>query len=220
MSVLTFIPSTLSRKEEYYRSVVPFFDRDGYVTRRVGTTPGDFSSGRVQITDNDGLFSADWIVSESIRYALTGDAEARNHAKRSMEALWKLETVSGIPGFPARAVRRPGEEGFGNGHCEWHLTEDERGPVEWKGETSSDELVGHFFASAWYFDLCADEAEKKTIAENLGAILTHVLEHDWTLHDADGKPTSWAHFGPDDLNADESWSWEKAETRSRFCPSF
>lgn len=209
LSILRFEKMTLAEKEAYFRSLIPHFTRESYVTKRVGTQNGDLTSGVVQITDNDGLFTADWVVIESMRYALTGDESARRNARTAMRGLWKLETVSGIPGFPARAYRRPGEDRFGNGDPEWHLTKDDVGPVEWKGETSSDELVGHFWASAWYYDLAADEDDRRVIAENLGAITEHILTHGYTLCDADGLPTSWAHFGPEDLNADESWCWEK-----------
>ncbi|MBR5409738.1 MAG: hypothetical protein IK104_03635 [Clostridia bacterium] len=209
MSVLSFEPMPLAAKEAYFRSLLPFFTREDYVTRRIGTEDGDLATGTVQITDNDGLYTADRVTFESIRYHLTGAPDAKESAAAAMRAMWKLETVSGIPGFPARAYRRPGEDRFGNGDPEWHLTSDEKGPLEWKGETSSDELTGHFWASAWYYDLAADDAEKETVRTRIAEIADHILTHGFTLCDADGTPTSWAHFGPGDLNDDESWCFEK-----------
>ena len=37
----------------------------------------------------------------------------------------------------------------------------------------------------------------------------HLLSHGYTLCDTDGLPTTWAHFGPDELNLDDTWCWEK-----------
>ena len=209
VSRIRFVPMTLTQKAEYYENLLPYFTREGYVTSRRGTVNGDLNTGRVSITDNDGLYTADQAASQAMKYALTGDGNVRNAARTAMRALLKLQHVSGIPGFPARAYRRPGEDRFGNGSPEWHLTEDGTGPLEWKGETSSDELTGHYFANCWYYDLCADDAEKAEIAASTKAMTDHILSHGFTLHDADAQPTTWAHFGPDELNLDNGWCWEK-----------
>ena len=209
VSRLRFVPMTLEEKDGYYEKLIPYFMREGYLTRRRGIKNGDLSSGTVAITDNDGLYTADYVAYQSMKYAVTGDENARANARASMNALLKLHAVTGIPGFPARACRRPGESGYGNGDPEWHLTADETGPLEWKGATSSDELVGHFFAAGWYYDLCADDAEKHTLAQAFRAVAEHILTHGYTLCDADGLPTSWAHFGPEELNHDDAWCWEK-----------
>src|SRR6266545_588363 len=44
----------------------------------------------------------------------------------------------------------------------------------WKGDTSSDEIDGHFFVAGIYHDLVADEAEKESIRKNLRAIMDHL----------------------------------------------
>ena len=209
LSRISFVPMTLAQKAAYYESLIPQFTREGYVTSRRGTVNGDLSTGHVAITDNDGLYTADQVGVQAIKYALTGDPAAKAAARRAMDAMLKLQRISGIPGFPARAYRRPGEHRFGNGNPEWRLTADETGPLEWKGETSSDELTGHYFANCWYYDLCADEAEKAELAAATKAMTDHILSHGFTLCDADGLPTTWAHFGPDDLNRDNGWCFEK-----------
>ena len=209
MSVIRFKEMSLSEKEAYYENLIPYFTREGYVTGRRGMKNGDFATGKASITDNDGLYTAEYTAYQSMKYAVTGDILALENARSSMRALLKLQYITGIPGFPARAYRRPGEDRFGNGSSEWHLTEDGTGPLEWKGETSSDELVGHYYAACWYYDLCADNAEKEELAQAVRAMTEHILTHGYTLCDADGTPTSWAHFGPEELNHDDAWCWEK-----------
>ncbi len=209
VSRICFTPMTLAEKAAYFESMLPYFNREDYYTRRVNMKNGELASGNVQIIDNDGLYTADAVAFYSLKFAVTGSIAAREAARRSMRALLKLQRITGIPGFPARAYRRPGEHRYGDGDPEWHAARDETGPLEWKGETSSDELVGHYFAAGWYFDLCADAAEKAELAEAFRAITEHILTHGYTLCDADGTPTSWAHFGPDELNGDDAWCWEK-----------
>lgn len=208
-AILRTVPMTLEEKEAYYDALSPAFRREGWFTKREGVKDGDLSTGTVSITDNDGLWTALYLASQCLKYAATGSADARENARVSLRALIKLQKVSGIPGFPARAIRRPGEDRYGDGDPEWHAARDEQGPLEWKGETSSDELTGHYYGLAWYFDLCADEAEKAEIADCVRDMTDHILTHDYTLCDTDGLPTTWAHFGPYELNGDDSWCWEK-----------
>ena len=51
--------------------------------------------------------------------------------------------------------------------------------MEWRGETSSDEMTGHFFAYSIYYQLCADDAEKAAIRETVRKIMDHILDNDF-----------------------------------------
>lgn len=202
-------PMLLSEKEKYYQQFMEYFKRENYLTKRENTVNRDITTGNVSITDNDGLWTAVYVAAECFRYAVTGEEDARENAKKSMKAMMKLMTMTGVKGFPARAYRRPGEDAYGDGNIEWHPSSDEKGELEWKGETSSDELVGHYLASGLYFDFCADEEDKKALAGCIGDVTDHILDNGYVLCDADGLPTTWAHFGPDELNLDDKWCWEK-----------
>lgn len=209
LSRITLKLMSLEEKAAYYQDMTAkYHNREGYINNRQ-IVNGDIDNGVIDISDNDGLWTATFVASQCFRYAVTKDPDAAAKARESMNALLKLQSISGIEGFPARAYRRPGEDRFGDGDIEWHLAEDEKSKLEWKGETSSDEMVGHYYASAWYFDLVADEDEKKKIAESIKKITEHVLSHDYTLCDADGLPCTWSNWNPDDLNCNDTWFWEK-----------
>ena len=121
----------------------------------------------------------------------------------------KLTEVTGKKGFTARATRYAHEENFSTGNREeWHICENDPG-CEWLGETSSDEMTGHYFAYGIYFDLVADAEEKKRIAEVVRTITDHILENNFHLCDVDGVPTTWANWEPDLLNNDDRWYYEK-----------
>lgn len=201
---------SLSEKAEYYESKMPCFNREDYYA---GAYVSDISvpleESTNEISDNDGLWSALYLGALCFKYKATGDEAAKIQAQKTMKALLKLQNITGISGFPARAYRRPGEHRFGDGHHEWHRVTDEKGELEWKGETSSDELVGHYFAAAYYSDMLADEKEKKEIADSIKRVTDHLIENGYTLCDTDGLPTTWAHFGPQELNDEELWCWEK-----------
>ena len=211
VSVIETLTMTLADKARHYEQMTEKYNvRDmGFVTNRFIDNGYDFNSGSVEISDNDGLWTGSYLIGEAFRYAVTGEQEALDISRRSMKALLYLMKITGIPGFTARAIRRPGEERYGDGNPEWHLTKDDISDVEWKGETSSDEMVGHFAAASTYFDFCADESEKKEISDAICAIVDHILSHGYRLCDADGLPTTWANWSPDDLNRSDRWFWER-----------
>ncbi|MFZ4795536.1 MAG: hypothetical protein ACOYLN_15540, partial [Blastocatellia bacterium] len=134
------------------------------------TNPGDLSSNRTVSSDNDGLWTAIYVAAESFRYSVTGEAEARDFARQGMQALLRLVEISGNPGFPARSFIRKGED-IQPTDGEWHDTPD--GLWRWKGDTSSDEIAGHYFVYPIYYDLVANEAEKVTLRKVVSEITDH-----------------------------------------------
>ena len=135
---------------------------EGYHVDRCLKKYGDLESGWLPNSDNDGLFTGLYCASQCFRYAATGEKEAKENAKRAVEAMIKLTEVTGKSGFTARATRYKDDPYFGTGNREeWHICEGNP-DMEWLGETSSDEMVGHFAASSCYFDFCATEEEKKS----------------------------------------------------------
>lgn len=186
---------------------------DGWVLDRTLDNEGVVSEneGYIPNTDNDGHRTGAYVAALCFEYACTHDAETKKQARRSLDAMLRLLEVTGIEGFAARAVRYPGERDYGTGNRkEWHITKDKNGrESEWLGETSSDEMVGHFFAYANYYDLVADEAEKELLRDTVSKILDHIINHDFHLVDTDGKPTTWANWNPELLNNDHKWINEK-----------
>ena len=158
--------------------------------------PGDLSTNRTVSTDNDGLWTAMYVAAECFRYKVTGEADARENAGRGMQAILKLESITGIPGFPARSFIKVGED-VQPSDGEWHDTPDKA--WRWKGDTSSDEIVGHYFVYPIYYDLVADESEKAVMRAALDRITNHILDHNYQLIDADGQRTRWGWWGPDEI---------------------
>jgi hypothetical protein len=157
------------------------------------TRPGDLTSNQMVSSDNDGLWTAMYVAAECFRYKETGSAEAREFARLGMQAIIRLEAITGRSGFPARSFIRIGvDEQPRDG--EWHSTPENQ--WKWKGDTSSDEIVGHYFVYGLYYDLVADESEKAVIRALVDRITTHILDNDYQLIDLDGKRTRWGFWGP------------------------
>ncbi len=211
ISLITSKYMTLEEKAAHYDAYAEkYFTRnEGYQVDRILRKYGDMDSGWLPNSDNDGLFTGVYCASQCFRYAATGDEKAKANAKKAVEAMIKLTEITGKPGFTARATRHSYEENFGTGNREeWHICEDNP-EMEWLGETSSDEMTGHYFAYGIYFDLVADKKEKKKIAQVVKTITDHIIDNNFHLTDVDGVPTTWANWEPDLLNNDDRWFYER-----------
>ena len=167
--------------------------------------PGQVDTFHLPSDDNDGLWTALYVAAESFRYAATGDDEAKQNATESIDALLFLEEVTGLPGFIARSYTPAGEGPQHGG--EWHPSGD--GRWDWKGDTSSDELDGHMFAWAIYYDLVADEPYRRRIAEVAGRTMDRIIEHGFYWVGPTGKPTTWGVWAPERMNHDPKWTAER-----------
>ena len=228
-------PMTLRQKAERFHEAVDRFHRRtpyGYVLGVALERPGDTSEFRQSDSDNDGLWTSMYGAAECFRWAVTGEPEARQNARKAFEALRFLQLVTqggtppAEPGFVARTILPADGPDPNAGRVEndrrfrkerdglWKVI-DPRWPTSadgqwyWKSDTSSDELDGHFFFYGLYHDLVADsDAERTEVRETVLAIVDHLIDHGGALVDHDGKRTRWAVFGPEQLNDDQDW-WEE-----------
>jgi hypothetical protein len=180
-------------------------DRYGLVSDSRLLTPGNLSTNQTITNDNDGLWTSIYLAAECFRYASTKDPEAKINAIKAFEAMERLETITGIPGFPARSFVAA-DENTGRGG-EWHLTPDKK--WKWKGDTSSDEIVGHMFAYPLFYDLVAEGEMKERVKNLVYRIMTYIVNNNFQLIDLDGKPTRWGVWIPDSLNHANNWWYER-----------
>src|SRR4029450_9186902 len=115
-------------------------------------------------------------------------------ARRGMQAIVRLEQITGRPGLPARSFIKVGDD-IQPEDGEWHDTPDKA--WRWKGDTSSDEIVGHYFVYPVYIDLVAGDDEKPALRAVIDRITNHILDNKYQLIDVDGQRTRWGWWSPD-----------------------
>ena len=194
VSHIELVPMTLEQKASRFEERIRLrHDRYGMVADSHLREPGNLASNQMVPNDNDGLWTAMYAAGECFRYSVTRSPEALANARKSIEAVLFLEQVTGRPGFPARSYIKRGDHRGGDGT--WHWTAG--GEIEWKADTSSDELVGHFFLFGIAYDLIPDAALKARIGATARRIMDHILEHGYYLTDIDGRPTTWGRWSPE-----------------------
>ena len=223
---------TLASKQSYFYDVLMRRHiRDPWIAGQCRLpVAGDTTRWEPEDDDNDGEYTANYLAMESFRYAITKSEDAKEKAGKAFRFLKMLEEVTDSDGFFARTIvpsewtfvhdgnrtytdRQIAEElvkepRFKPVTTRWHKSAD--GKWMWKGDTSSDEFCGHVFGYFFYYELVADEAEKKIIRTHVARLVDHLIAHDFCLTDVDGKPTRWGIWSPSKLNRDAEWSPDRS----------
>lgn len=229
-------PMTLEEKAALFEADIERYHRRtsyGYVNPATLATPGDKSTATPRFSDNDGFNTGLYLAAMSFAYAATGDESHRAKARDAFRALAFLSEVTqggpygGPEGLIARNVVPTTEPDPGAIYdVDYDVKRNQRDklwkimtrrvPVDasgawyWKADASSDELDGHFFGMAVYYDrVCQGEEERDAVRAVLRPIIDHLIRHDYNLVDYDNTPTRWGRFSPDDLNRNPAWSAER-----------
>ncbi len=241
---IALLRTTLGEKAAFFdREIDAHHQRTeyGYVDARILSEPGDRSTATLRSSDNDGLWTSMYGAAQAFAWAATRDPEARRRAQRAFRAVAFLSEVTqggtpdAQPGFPARSIlptagpdpnvgqeerdrqTQQSDRKWKSIQPRWPVSAD--GTWYWKSDTSSDELDGHYFFYAQYYDLVADSEEKARVRQVVHRITDHLLRNGFALRDHDGELTRWAVFGPDALNHDPSW-WEERGLNSMSVLSY
>ncbi|MBK7979156.1 MAG: regulator [Ignavibacteriae bacterium] len=222
---------TLEQKEKYFKNITDKRHiREPYLVEKCRfTTPGDTNNYFPKDDDNDGQYTSMYLAMESLRYAVTKDPEAKQNAKKAFEALKFLQTVTETQGFFARTVipstwnemadpnetiddrewaKRMVEEPRSTRlEQHWVLSKDKK--WFWKRGTSSDEVTGHMYGYLYYYDLAADESEKKVVKDHVTKIVNYIIDNGYVFNDIDGKHTEWGVWSPEIINNDQDWIIER-----------
>lgn len=222
---------TLADKAAHYEAItrerhvrVP-----GLVEKCSLPNPEDFSKWEPVDDDNDGSYTAMYMAAQCLRYAATRDPEAKANADAAWQAVAFLHEITGGKGFVARTVvpaewtkmhdmnetftpqaaadERVSNPRFREVENRWRKSDD--GKWWWKGDTSSDEVVGHFYAFNMYYHLAADETQKKQVRELCARLMDYLIEGNYSFIDPHtGLHTLWGMWTPERLNNDPEWRIE------------
>jgi hypothetical protein len=210
-------PWTLAEKSAAFEQFqYPRHDRSKLTASCGLASYGDLSTYYKSVGDNDGLWTGMHAIGEAYNYAVTGSQLARKEAWRAFEGLKMLQNVTGVfPTYPARSYcyTANGDAGCGDedGEDRWHASTMYEG-VMWKGDTSSDEMNGHFAALPVLYDLVASTPdEKQRVYTIIDGLTEGLIKNDLYLIDpTTGQPTTWGFWNPKEVNGDPAHYSERA----------
>lgn len=233
VSVIKRRKMTLAQKNDYFHDVLlKRHIRAPWIAGQCRLEKaGDLTTWQPEDDDNDGEYTGNYLAMESFRYAATKSPDAKENAKKAFDFLKLLQEVTDTDGFFARTIVpsdwtnvHDGNQTYTPQQLAEELVKEPRfKPVEirwrkskdgkwlWKGDTSSDEMCGHLFGYYFYYELVADETEKKVIRNHVARIVDYLITHNFNFVDVDGKPTRWSVWSPDQINRDPEWAPDKAQ---------
>ena len=134
------------------------------------------------------------------KYAVTKDPQVRALADEVMDAIVRLEKVTGVPGVAARSFyKTDGPLWHEQAYffpLEWHASDTMPG-YRWLGDLSSDKFTDFIYGVGTYWEFCADETRKKVAADFIDRFVGRCVDHNFKLVDVDDKMTLWGNFCPD-----------------------
>src|SRR5690606_31391160 len=193
---IRFKEMTLHEKAEFFqRQVRSRHIRHGFNATLDYMTDGDLSTGSLDDSDNDGLWTSMYMGAEVFRYAATRSEDALQNLRESMEAIERLYTINRVPGFPSRSFERRGYKYHDQpwrraDHPEW----------DWKSTTSSDEAIGHMFIFGVIADIVDDQDLRTRAITMMDSLMQPVVDSDMYLVVWGGNPTLWGRWQPDYVN--------------------
>ncbi len=188
-----------------------FWRMDGFVPSDINTDdPWNPTDWHQYDKDNDGLWTQMQIGAWCYAYAVTGEENFYEKARKAMNVMMLQIDIPEVDfqaaglgrGFVTRSLVRDDEgQLFTDKEVQdnWHLVSWEDGhDYYWKDDTSSDEIDGHFYGYPIFYDLCAkNDEERDELALYMADMTTYIVDHDYTLIDLDGEGTKHGHWEPD-----------------------
>lgn len=170
---------------------------------------------------HSGVWTGRYLGGVGYQYAVTKDPKVREHGGQVLKALRILQEVTGKPGLLARGYVKghgPVEDWERNGadSKEWRQGQGEYADYRFYGDVSVDNFNSVLYGYAIFYDLAADDEQKKYIAHDTDRLMTHLLDNHCRIVDLDGEPTMWGHVGVDpDPSRDDYYAKFYAERPRR-----
>ena len=147
------------------------------------------------------IWTGTYLGSQALRYAVTGEEQARQNVLRMADTLHHHLRATGKPGFIGRYRAPVGAVGVlpcGETDENCHVVESgEYAGDLWKGNTSRDQYTGWFFGMALAYEHVDDEAMRATIREDVIEVIDRVAADNYLIVDVDGIATT---AGPEVLS--------------------
>lgn len=143
----------------------------------------------------DGSPQRNHIESNALYFDITGNEATCITAKplKNGEALngVKVDASGEIPARLMKLINTATNPNTGK-----PFTKDD---IVYKGDTSSDEIIGHLFIYKIAYDILGpDDPElKQIITATVRKFAQHLVDNNYNLVDATGQPTMWAKYGRD-----------------------
>lgn len=116
----------------------------------------------------------------------------------------------------------------GNNSVKWHQGQGQYANYRWYSDVSVDNFNAVLYGYGVYYDLAADDEQKRFIAKDVDRLMTNLLDNHCQIIDLDGEPTEWGRIGRDPdapqgqtdrVRESAGWIEGNAKRRAEFAAS-
>jgi len=156
-----------------------------------GSPPDHSTAGRSNVAHSCS-WTGNYLGGQAYRYAFTKDDSVRRHCDQILQALHRLQEMTGIPGFLARGYLRghgpsyEEREGAGTSRF-WHQGVGKWKDWRWRGSPSHHNYDDVIHGYGVYYDLAADEKQKELIRQDVHALMSYIVDHELCILDEYGE---------------------------------
>ncbi len=151
---------------------------------------------------HSGVWTGRYLAGVGYQYAVTKDPQVRAMGGQILKALRILQEVTGKPGLLARGYMKghgpvAEYEREGNNSVKWHQGQGQYANYRWYSDVSVDNFNAVLYGYGVYYDLAADDEQKRFIAKDVDRLMSNLLDNHCRIIDLDGEPTEWGRIGRD-----------------------
>ncbi len=144
-------------------------------------------------------WTATYLVSQAIRYIITGEQEARDEVVRIAHYLHIVHDITGDPGYLARYAAPDvppwNVEYAGCTNC--YPGEGIYEGYFWQGHQSRDKYMHWYWGLTWAYIAVDDPDMRQVIQDDFVRVLETLISNNWTIIDPWGATYPAADIGPD-----------------------
>ncbi|MCZ7583626.1 MAG: hypothetical protein M5R36_10020 [Deltaproteobacteria bacterium] len=142
-------------------------------------------------------WTATYLVTQAIRYLVTGETQARDEVLRIASYLHVVKDITGDPGYIARYAA-PNEAPWNVEHIgadNLYVGEGEYADDFWLGHESRDKYITWFWGLAWAYEAVDDAAMRQTIRDDFRDVVDTLVSNNWIIVDPWGDTYAAASVG-------------------------
>ena len=194
------------KKAEYFDGVIQArHSIQGLVLPTVVLPPAgreDYQTGNYE---NCAIWTGIYVAAQSLRFAVTGDAQAREQAKSGLLALHRLQEVTGESGLIARGYKTGYEQTWDEEFFwkkerdktrqrdEWHQSTGYR----WLGDASKSQVFGVVFGYFTFSEFCnPTKKEREEIGRYLSNVVDRIMSSGLKIIDKDKQVSGYGNYSP------------------------
>lgn len=145
-------------------------------------------------------WTATYLVSQAIRYIVTGESEARDEVIRIAEYLHIVHDITGDPGYLARYAAPdmpPWNTEYAGGCDNCYPGVGVYDGYYWVGHQSRDKYMHWYWALTWAYLAVDDQAMRTMIRDDFVEVLETLIANGWKIIDPWGDIYAASDIGPD-----------------------